>query len=42
MMHIPAQYLTDATMRQLRADGWVIKCPYFVNGQAVFPAHLRG
>ncbi|WP_254894662.1 hypothetical protein [Chromobacterium haemolyticum] len=38
---IPAQFLTDESARLLRAEGWTIKCPFFVKGHAVFPAFRR-
>ncbi|WP_256477428.1 MULTISPECIES: hypothetical protein [Chromobacterium] len=41
-LDIPSQFLTDECARQLRADGWVIKSPFFVNGNAVFPAIKKG
>ncbi|BAK75416.1 hypothetical protein NH8B_0581 [Pseudogulbenkiania sp. NH8B] len=34
--------LTDDYARQLKADGWIIKSPDFINGQPVFRAIKRG
>ncbi|WP_275405019.1 hypothetical protein [Crenobacter caeni] len=30
--------LNDEAARELRKTGWIIKCPFFRNGQAVFVA----
>lgn len=36
--YIPDTELTDSRARELRAIGWLIKSPLFVNGRTVFPA----
>ncbi|MDE1715798.1 hypothetical protein PWG14_25350 [Chromobacterium amazonense] len=36
--YIPESELSDSRARELRATGWLIKSPLFVNGRAVFPA----
>lgn len=41
-LDIPEQFLTDECASQLRAEGWLIKSPFFINGNAVFPAVKRG
>lgn len=41
-LEIPSQFLTDERLQQLRAEGWTVKCPRFINGNAVFPAVKRG
>ena len=34
--------LDDTTAQQLRAAGWVIKCPLFIGRRTVFPAIHKG
>ncbi|MBP4048996.1 hypothetical protein J9978_05720 [Chromobacterium violaceum] len=36
--YIPESELTDSRVSQLRAAGWLIKSPLFINGRSVYPA----
>lgn len=38
---IPDQFVTDALLCAMRAAGWTIKSPLFVNGITIFPAIKR-
>lgn len=41
-MAIELIHMTDEAVRELRANGWIIKAPYFRNGEPVFVAVKRG
>lgn len=41
-MSIAIFNLTDNLARYLRRNGWIIKSPRFINGNAVFTAVRRG